>query len=160
MKHYFPDVLPPDACELLDGYESVSRRKFSQLTGRSLRLVLRDEELAIDYLPVYCSSIFAKDSLGNVVMTGRGNLKKKPLNPFHQWLLNEIADLFSHSRSESTVIYQLTHNAERYSPLAFLEELRDAQDKENHRQQTRRECCLYRPKRPWQQRKRHAHHVA
>jgi hypothetical protein len=82
-----PDVLPAGIAELIPKTQAISRREFSQQHKRSLRLVIRDESLAIDYIPDYCTSILVYGDDNRPQITGKGHLLKRKLTPYHIWIL-------------------------------------------------------------------------
>lgn len=144
---YYPEVLPPDTANLVPQIQPLSRQIFSKNVKRSYRLVLRDESLAIDYVPDYRHSILIADALGGLLMTASGNPKKRPLTPYHTWVLKRIAKKFADTRSEKLVIYALKHYPEQFSFLTYLETLRNAQKQKQRQQQNRRRCRIIRPRR-------------
>jgi hypothetical protein len=139
-----PDVLPAGIAELIPKTQAISRREFSQQHKRSLRLVIRDESLAIDYIPDYCTSILVYGDDNRPQITGKGHLLKRKLTPFHIWVLQRIAQKFADTCSEKLVVYALKHYPEQFSFLTYLETLRNAQRQKQRSQQTRRRCRIVR----------------
>ncbi|MDY6936902.1 MAG: hypothetical protein SWY16_04475 [Cyanobacteriota bacterium] len=148
MQVYRPDILPADTAELIPKTKPISRVTFSEDSGRAYRLILRDEALAIDYILDYQKSILIVDDLGQLVMTAKGYPKKRPLTPYHIWVLERIARKFADTRSEVLVIYALKNYPEQFSFLTYLETLRHAQKTRKRQQQTRRRCRIVRACRP------------
>lgn len=147
MNTIHPEVLPPDIAELVPKTKPISRRTFSQEHKRSLRLVIRDESLAIDYVPDYCASILVFGDDNCPMLTGKGHLLKRKLNPYHTWVLKRIANKFADTHSEKLVVYALKHYSEQFSFITYLETLRNAQKKQQRQQQTRRRCRIIRTRR-------------
>ncbi|MBE9039941.1 hypothetical protein IQ235_03930 [Oscillatoriales cyanobacterium LEGE 11467] len=141
---YYPDVLPSNTASLVPKTKPISRRSFSQDIQRSYRLVLRDESLAIDYVTNYRNSILIAGEFGELVTTTDGHPKKRPLTPYHTWVLKRIAKKFADTRSETLVIYALKNYPEQFSFLTYLETLRNAKKNKQRRQRTRRRCRIVR----------------
>jgi hypothetical protein len=141
---YYPEVLPPDTANLAPKIQPLSRQIFSKNVKRSYRLVLRDESLAIDYIPDYCTSILVYGDDNRPQITGKGHLLKRKLTPYHIWVLKRIAQKFADTCSEKLVVYALKHYPEQFSFLTYLETLRNAQRQKQRSQQTRRRCRIVR----------------